>query len=366
MNYGASLQAYALMKTISDFGVKCEIIQYHQNHLDASAINRKIQIIDTEVKDCLRSAMLRTALKRIRANLKTKNEFCKIRCSYISFNKKNYRLSKLVYNKDDINRLKYDIVLAGSDQIWNPLATKGFDDLFFGKGINAYTATYAASGYNPYFDKKQDDNFLSLVRYLDKISVREGILKEFLSENNFESTHVLDPTLIANREIFDNTATDCKISDHYILVYYLGKCEFLEKSIKKISKNLGIDLLVVNGRQSEIYFKGKTINVSSPDEFIGLVKNAEYIITNSFHGVAFSIIYRKRFISFLFNNRDRVCGLLKKLQLSSRILDDKNEALAIEIILEEIDWKAVEKILFEEREKSITFLKAVIFGLKEH
>lgn len=347
INYGAILQVYALQKKIKEFNVKCDVIDYRNITLES--LHRKKKLSEAKnLKQFVRDVLL----------LKNHNlKFDKFR----EFSEKHLIFSRPLHDFDGMVSISnnYDKFVVGSDQVWNYKINK-MDPVYFLKFVNdnSKKVTYAVSfGVNdiPEIYKKK---YIDFLKDFNNILIREKKGREII--NNLiskESNIVLDPTLLVSKEEWYEIATEKKhLKDKYILVYAFSGSKYIMDLAKNISKKTGYKIIWICNSYKKS-FNIKYIKSAGPDEFLGLFKNAEYIITNSFHGTIFSINFNKHFFTELLpetkGTNSRMVDVLELFNLSDRIIND-SEITNIEL---KIDYKKVNEILKYERNRSLMLLK---------
>ena len=206
--------------------------------------------------------------------------------------------------EEDLEKLDIDFWICGSDQIWNTEITRGFNKGFFldfktdGKKIS-----YAVSMGIPELSKENEEDFKRCINQLDNISVREEILIKYTEKfTNKNVTKTLDPTLLLDEKDYDDMILENKYGE-YILIYALGPDERLTQIARKIEKEKNVKIIELNDKRKENYFC-EQVSDGGPKEFLTLIKNAKAIITNSFHGTIFSIIFKKEFYTITRLNRN--------------------------------------------------------------
>jgi len=320
-NYGGILQAYALKKYIEDLGFKV----YHLNPKLKKNIN---------VKELIKGFVY----------YKRNNKFKKYKKKFFKFT----------------NRQDCDYYIAGSDQIWNPQIPFEKRKFFYLNFTNKKKISYAASIGTIFIDEDQSNaaEIRKLVSSFSNISVREETAKKVLSsiiENNIDV--VLDPTLLINPEIWHKHAISKQIKSDYIFTYFLG----LPKNIKEFVDSFALQskCKIINVYYKKIFINElKHENNLSPQEFIGLIKSSRYVITNSFHGVVFSLIFHKKFYVITRGNMNsRIFDLLKKLTLEDRIINEKDILEIKYDINDEINYQKIDTIISKLRIESEIFLK---------
>lgn len=358
-NYGTVLQAYALQKAIDSLeGYQAEIIDYRNDEVDVIS-KRKLLFIRIR-----RLPSYIIGWKRVR-NLKKYEKFLNAKkISFDSFFSDNLIVSKRpfhTYSELGKENHLYDILVTGSDQTWSPKI--GFFPAFFlefGKE-NALRIAYAPSiGVSNLSDDEAKYLNTHLQKY-DAISCREKIGTEELNRvvKGKKVINVLDPTFLLTKDDWNNIAVPPSIKGAYILCYFIGDKNYYREIAKQLSEDLKLPLYFIPVSWKDM---GQGFNLQSeagPKEFLGLIRDARLVLTDSFHGTAFSINYRKSFYSFTkieggknALDNSRLYDILSKLHLENRLCDSLTK-----IEFTDIDYSEAEIILDAERENSFLFLK---------
>ena len=356
-NYGSLLQSIATEKIFKKIGFDTEIINYIPE-------NEKIEnLIDSYIKNSSfwnRNFVTRTTYKMLQ-----KNNIYTMNMKFKEFQKQFLNISDLEYNsKDDFKKNKplADIYCTGSDQVWGAIGSAKYDENYFLDFLdkNDIAISYAAS-----FGKdKICDELLkelpSLTRKYRGILVREDSAVNILEDSGIDNVEqVIDPTLFLNQEDWDNICINKKmIDENYILIYQLHHNKNLEKYAKKVAKITGKKLVRINTSK---YFKfkvGKFVYLPNPGEFLSYIKYADLVLTDSFHGTCFSIIYNKEFIDILPGvTGTRITSLLKVFSLNDRLVKDYND---VSILQKRINYSDVNSKLKKEQSDSMKKLTKVI------
>ena len=320
LNYGSALQAYALQYYISKVAnCRCEIIDYifpNEYHIK----NRKYSF----------SQLLKRKLHFLKLRLKP--SYNQMMDSFKLFGKQEYNLSDKEYKtRSSITKEppKYDFLVTGSDQVWNTKSLSG-DDVFMLSFCKDSTPriSYAASFGIKSIDTLYYPNFKNCLLKYQSISVREDSALEILKDMGVDRSGIVtcDPTLLLSSDDYDKLAVKSKLKfdTPYILVYYLSYAfnpmPGILNTLNYVYDRLGYHVVFLNNVVKG--FRGSYSHISNvgPYDFIHLVKNASFIITSSFHGTVFSIIYRKPFKSISPRSSDgRISELLKKIGLECNI-----------------------------------------------
>ena len=255
----------------------------------------------------------------------------------------------------------FDVVLYGSDQIWRKQKALGdYNPVYFGKNSfnTRHHISYAASmGVLP--DNDTDcEKLKELVSHLEKISVREEGLQHLLQSIGFtDVTLSLDPTLLLSSEQWDKyVPTKAYTGEKYVLVYIFGSNPFDLREIKIFAKEKGLKTIILRGYART---KESATNITSvgPSEFVRFIKNAEYVFSASFHGLAFSIIYGKQFFTSFNSNAGRAESLFNQLGIKGRLLLPK-ASIPDDVI--PIDYTIVRGKLKVLQEGSMKFLTEIL------
>lgn len=324
-NYGAVLQAYALKKYITKLGHNARIINYHH-----------YTIPDGFPKE---------------NNEKRWENFNSFIQKLIDYDEEVYQ------TEEELEKLDIDVWICGSDQIWNTEITNGINKGFFlnfktkGKKIS-----YAVSMGIPELPKEHEEEFEKCIKNLDYISVREETLKKYVEKfTDKPIIKAIDPTFLLEKEDYDELIQENKQED-YILINELGPDDRLIKIAEKIANERNLKIIELNDKKKENY-KYEQISDASPMEYLSLIKNSKVIITNSFHGTVFSIIFEKEFYTITRLNRNsRMENILDIVGMRDRLIDKVEE---IENVKKQ-DYNKAYKNLEIEIEKSRRFLKDVI------
>lgn len=357
-NHGAMLQAYALSTYLRTLGHDVEIIDYNPNLKSQRNLfwqHPKLKKIGLGWLYAF--IMLPKALQSRKRRLnfdKFYNRYLKTTATYYP------NLESLQANPPDA-----DIYIAGSDQIWNTTFRNGKDGAFYldfgSKDIRriSYAASYAITEIQPEwkdFVKNGLSNF-------DAISVREASAITLSKSLGYDAVQVVDPVFLLTKEqwndLIDNdTDTDpltsklSTLSSKYILVYDFMRDGEVQAVAEKIAKGKGLMIYSLYGAS----YADKCFYYSNPLGFIRLIRGAECIVSDSFHGTAFSIIFQKNF--FVVNRSDglntRMQDLLKKYNLSERLVS-KNTPL--EILNSPADYSKVKDAFQQDNQYSQDWLK---------
>ena len=333
-NYGAALQCFALQYFLQQrFGNAC-VIDYRSPIIESQYIESINFGHSTNLTSKIKAA-LGWILRKSRLKKRNK-KFLLFRNTFLS-------LSPTVKTPDNIpNGIK--ILIFGSDQIWSIKD----EDFWWGKGTTASIRkiAFAASA----GDKESNvQYFRKELNQFEAIGVREKSLKQILIKNGFNNVAInIDPTLLLSKKTWDEALPLKRlINDNYLLVYTLREKNKTFEFAQKIAKKKNLKLIEITGGVSRFPNNNRR-ETDGPIEFVSLIKYADAIVTNSFHGTVFSIIFEKPFWTIRLNDGcdNRASNLLEMLNLETRLtsLNDNPEE-------KEIDYSTVrnkKRILIEE------------------
>ena len=346
-NYGAMLQAYALCETINEMGHSCEVIDYRSATIEKQY--KPIQMREIRhPKGFLKSLFMIGHKKRLQREVE---DFV---TNIMKTSKKRYNLKNISSCVDD-----YDVIIVGSDQVWN-LNASGGDTTYLLEFVDddEKRASYAAS----ISMKNLDNEYKSLLKnQLSRykfISVRETDAKELIEKLlDREISVTIDPTLLINREKWLEISHETTEKD-YVLLYMMSVNPDLREYATELSRRKGIPLKYVSlyepkAEGCDMLFAPSVIG------WINLYRNAKYVVTNSFHGMVFSIVFHKKFVYGLTKNagkNTRLNNLLEQIGIGDRVANIED----IDKIDNPIDYVSVETKLVELREDSMEYLKMVL------
>lgn len=339
-NYGGILQNYALQTILRRLGnevITFDLLKYtwvdwsyaFLKNIIKRIIGRKPGVLITPTQKNKREKPLRTFVNK-NINLTTRAR----------------RLSK-----SQIENYHIDALVVGSDQVWRPIYNYCIEDMFlkYAEELDVKRIAYAASfgTDNWEFSQVQTDNCAALAKQFKAISVREdsgvGLCREHLG---VEATHVLDPTLLLSSNEYNELCKDIPKREPFVFAYILDKDEQKAAEIKAFAEAKGLPYFI----------KSAGPNIESTDSielWLSYFRDASYVITDSFHGTAFSINYRKDF--FVYGNEkrgnSRFESLLGLFQLNHRIIEH------IAPNCKAIDWDLVSTIHENEKKRSIVWLE---------
>ena len=353
-NYGAIFQAFALQQVLSRYGY-VEVINYNNSHIGVSfdlvRVKPTVHGLLGIGKDILRLFPRYNVIKKFK-----------------QFIQQNIVLTKSVSMPELQNgELKqYDVYVAGSDQIWNPACINKdcmIDPIYFlsfaPKAARKISYASSIGGYKLSSNEKKQ--FRELLEDFDKISVRERdtqiLLQEVLSK---DVHHVLDPTLLLSKEewLEGLGIEESVYKEKYILLYTVPKVPLIREAVEFFSKKTGLKVVAIDQGLSAGVKVGQQIRDAGPIEFLQLFANAEFVITDSFHGTCFALNFELPFLTISPGvHSNRVESLLSLVGLQHRIIKCEDDFRKLDI---KLDFNGANKNLLKARAESILFLSSTL------
>ena len=349
-NYGAILQTYATQELIKGLGHDVEVIDYHNKKIDTIYNGKKFNFCS------LARYFYRFPLYFIEIFF-----YRMRRKAYHTFVRKNIRMSYSRYLQDNTTSIKgYDAILIGSDQLWNKGITGGFDSVYWGDFVSdtlTRKIAWSICMNNDAFSCEEKDYIVKHLNNFSAISVREKSLQVFLKElTQKEYPQTLDPTLLLSRQQWEYLCKPINESN-YIAVYAVQNEEEAIQFARQIAKDMKKEIVVLRAN-SKYYFSKENKEYCGPDEFLSYIRYADFVVTTSFHGTTFSIIFQKQFVCPIFRKNKRIESLLSLVGLGERMIHTSSEVLN----LSKIDFNKVEILLGQERAASRQFLDSALIN----
>lgn len=341
-NFGSSLQAYALSQILKRYGFESEFVNVSYN---------KLYVLKRRIRNALFHIIYKkSAITRDKIDMFVSNNLSK--SPAVSYE------SLADYSK------KYAAVICGSDQIWS--CVNGVDPLYFLRFVpsNKRIAYAPSIGLND-IRKDLQPNFKQYISQIPNLSVREEKGKDIIKRlTGIDAKVVLDPTLLLTGEDWCELAKseNCENynlnANEYILCYFLGDDRKYNSFVLRLHQITGKKIVYVSFKRKRY----KEQLICSVEGFLTLIKNAAYVLTDSFHGTSFSLNFQKKVAVFerfsdndYMNQNSRIYNILSKLNATNMITDPNNDP---RMFIERLDnWKMVHDKLCEEREDSLKYLE---------
>ena len=363
INYGAVLQLYSLQKSLKDLGYDTEIINYIPNDFNINSIRSILR--NSGLKN--RNSTLKAIANRVILNLKYQNKLCS---SFKKFSDDNFNLSSLC-NDDNWEDAfeKYDAIVVGSDQVWNPTNQLGKVYFLDSDKLECARIAYAADSTSQNVRREDIDRLKNALLKFSAVSVRNIHSQKFVQKiTGNEPQIVADPVVLND---FSEFCKKSKLTEKYAFVYLLGKeinggHTAAIQSIKNKYPDIKIYQAVML-KQNEFTVlddADRLICDCTPDEWLNLIYNSEFVYTDSFHCILFSLKFHKEFLSYYADElrAPRLIALKNQYNLGSRIVSSVDDISKLSSLDYELNFSDIDDIFAHQKEESIKFLKSSMKG----
>ncbi len=313
-NYGAVLQAFALKEYLSSLCDDIEIVDYIPPYFESS--NSGISFF--------KYTLSKSPVRFIK-NLLFYPAVVKRNRGFMNFISKKINPSIIKYSSNDVIN-NYDILIYGSDQIWNGKHTMGPDNIFWGYLTNPKTKriSYASSSSAEFFNEGNFSYVSNALQNFDYISVRENTIKKILQKYTLKDiTLVVDPVLLLSKKEWESKLNLDNINQKYVLVYQIRENPLTIKIAKEYAKKNDLKIVILT---KLVYqkFNRRLNQTATPIQFVNLIRNADLVVTTSFHGTVFSLVFRKNFYTVSINSEidERSLSVLSSIGLTKRLVNE--------------------------------------------
>lgn len=313
-NYGAMLQCYALQEYLRSLGHEVYVVDYRPTYLTNGYLRHS-----------LRHWLARSPWRTVKKLLTEPFLYRKREVRWDGFHAFMTEYLNLYPYDPASTYADFDWMLFGSDQIWNRNLTGGeLDEVFLGKGIECKKATYAASMGVINLDQPTVDLLTRYLPRFEALSVREISLRDALQPLvNKKIEAVCDPVLLLSRSHWERLCRPVSHARPYVLCYNLLQSETCREQAEIVAKARGLDIVEISGKVLPFISEKQCKQQLNPIEFISYFKEASFVVTSSFHGTAFSLIFQKEFyVIGMGHLADRSASLLHLIGLSERLLQN--------------------------------------------
>lgn len=369
-NCGAVLQCYAMQEYLKSMGHDVVVVNYRPDYKKYRYVKYCNPFLTAKKEIEGTKGLTRTAKKYVKKfgrtilNYRGDSEHIRQYTGFQSFCQERLNLTREYLNIEQLIQYppECDVYISGSDQLWNPKLTNNVLDPAYFLQFGAKTITritYAISACE--FNAEEDgETFQDLCALLDHISLREHEGKETIEKLAGKTIEICpDPTFLPDRRIFDTLQPKNIVGvQDYILVYLLSdgtNDTSVIDIVREIKEKTEKRVFVISGPR-RWPFEVTQIQGVLPEEFVYYIRNASFVLCNSFHATVFSILYKKQFLTLSFKNRNsRMKELLNNVDLTNRMLKDIND---LDNLLEDtIDYDKVDKKVKDQHDIGTEYLK---------
>lgn len=345
-NYGSAMQAYAMRILMNNFG-DAELIDYIAPFL----LNRYpvFSIEGESFSEKIKS--FSASLLYFPTLYSKRKKFNDFQTSFLNLHEE--KISNISCMKE-----KYDLIISGSDQVWNTRITK--NDTSFFQDFNDAVPKIAIAVSLGYCDRNDEEVefYKKNIKRFNYVGIREINDYDFVKKCMKEGSKlevIMDPTLLIDKNIWVDMVKDKKESKKYLLIYSFGLSNEMIDLAKKIASERNLEICVLKDYWLKKDSNGfRCFSGCGPIDFLSYIYNADYVLTNSFHGMVFSILFEKDFLSFPYKGTEnRFKSLLEIIQLEKRVFKGTYD----KSFLEKIDYEVVNELIKNKKEQNIETIK---------
>lgn len=352
-NYGGMLQAYATVSMLENCEIPYELIQYEKKRTLVEVVKSMPRLLNGVLLNDKYEAFLKKQGFKKHPEF-AENDAIRMKAFEIFKNQKFTKLSPVFKGYAALceGGKKYSAVITGSDQLWSPAGLPtNYYNLMFVPDDTLKISIASSFGVKeiPWYQKKRTIQYLNRIEY---ISMRENRGSEIVKElTGRDVPTILDPVFfLSKNEWLERIPNKREINEPYIFAYFLGTTQEYRNAVKKLAHDKGMKVVALRHmdqyvEEDENFGDFAPYDVS-PERFLNLLRNAEYVCTDSFHGTAFSILNEKQFVVFnryaensSFSKNSRIDTLCVNFGLESRRY--KNGMDLSDVVKDDIDYKAV-------------------------
>jgi hypothetical protein len=367
-NYGTVLQLYALQEAVKGLGYEYEVIDYspaHPAHENiAQRLIRRVPEFLDHPSDAAQALFLKVAMRHPKRTVK----FRAFLNNHMNIGEKKYKSCEDLESDPPA----YDAFVCGSDQIWNPRCYGNDPTFFLAFAPRPQRVAYAPSIGLSRIQDDQRDTMKSLLEGITHLSVREKAGAEIIKQlTGRKASVVLDPTLLLEAETWSHISSPVNRNRPYILCYFLESDDYARKFVFQLARQNSHDVVFILLNYRDLFYRNIIkIRDAGPKDFLGLIRNASVVCTDSFHATAFSVQFRRPFYSFRrytgnapAQTFSRIENLLETVNLTSRILgrDSAHPREPLAISFSDADTR-----LHEERKRSLEYLSNSLYAATEY
>lgn len=372
-NYGSMLQAYATQKFFDDRNIECENICIDGIKKEIDSRKTRFYMKQIYKPEIFKGTFLRIVKRKVYRNIKGKtfgrNLDIRSRC-FNEFKDRMFKVSKRYKSINELSKecVKYSSIIVGSDQLWLPsnIEADYYTLSWVPQEVNK--VAYSTSFGIPFLPEEQQIKAKEFLSRFQNISVREKSGQDMIKKYaDIDVPVVCDPTLLfTGQDWMCIQKKDRIVKEKYILCYFLGNNKMDREFAKRLREKTGFKIVALLHldeyiKADESYADFTPYDIG-PSELLNLIRNSEYVVTDSFHGTVFSILYGKQFFTSrrvakkgILCTNNRLDSLFETLSISGRLIEGNEDV--IECLTRKIDYDNVYKKLQVLREKSIKYLE---------
>lgn len=361
-NYGSSLQTLATQNYLVKKGCQAEIIDYYPERYTSLGLLKRLK--NKSEKLARNPALLFGARCVISVSyVKKKLVFDSFLKKYIKMTPKTYRTEKELLE----NVPEADAYCTGSDQVWNSYWNEGVDRPLYLSFVpeSAYKFSYAASIGTSKLSDEEKSQVAPLLREYRHITVRENNGVDILSDAGISGTsQMLDPTLLFKADEWNKYTSDKFKNKKYVVTYNLHHDKKIDEYAAKIAAKNNLKVFNISYNFHDIIRKGKLKWCPTVGEYLGLIRDAQYVVTDSFHATVFSLLFHTNFmVIYPEKASSRLRSILKLTGLDERGCDTMPDTALAD---RKIDFSETDAVLARERKNTDKYIDMIISEIRNY
>lgn len=356
INYGSVLQSLATIRVIERLGHNVQIIDY---------LRKDERGLKGTLEQLKQKSEFNSAIKKILYFMLRYPEDFFAERHFDCFRKKYLKLTKRCYSLEDLKTLDADVFMTGSDQVWRPVTNGKLDEAYFLRFVeSSKKVAYSSSFGKTVFSDSELNCYKNWLAEYKGIAVREdaavSIIRKLGIANRFSILdQVVDPVLLLSEREWSEMVPIPNISKQYVLIYQIHKNPQIDEYARNLASKFNIPVLKICTAIHQIKRGERMALLPDLDKFLSLIKNCSYLVTDSFHGSCFALLFHKKFAEILpqIGTASRNESLMRLVGLENRIVTDFS---SFDNIIQDINYKRVDDLLQSERKKSIAIMQRLI------
>jgi len=359
-NYGSVLQTLAYQRFLEQNGCEAEIIDYYPERYTSLGLWKRLK----HKSICLERHPLLLFCARMIISV----SYLRKKIVFDRFLKRNIHLTPvLCRNEAELkkNLPEADGYCTGSDQVWNSHWNEGIDTPLYLSFLpeDAYRFSYAASIGSTRMAESEKRAVLPMLERYRHITVREDSGVSVIAELGLQSRQMPDPVLLFTAEEWGESVSERYKNQQYIAVYNLHHDGRIDQYARRLAAKHGLKIYNISYNLHDIVRSGRLKWCPRVEEYLGLIRDAQYVVTDSFHAAAFSVLFHTSFlVIYPEHASSRIRSLLSLLNMEER---GQENLPATEKIEEKIDFSHADMILEQERNRAVEYLRMVLTEIKE-
>lgn len=359
-NYGSSLQTLATQNFLKENGCNAEIIDYYPERYTSKGLLKRLKYKSEKLEH--------NPILLFGARVIISFSYIKKKIIFDSFLKRYINLTPKTYRSEQElkeNTPPADAYCTGSDQVWNSHWNEGIDSPFYLSFLpeSSYKFSYAASIGNAMLEKQEENAVEPMLKQYNHIAVRENVGVDIMQSMGIKAQQMLDPTLLFTGEQWQKYTSSKFEKKNYVVTYNLHHDKRIDEYASQLAKENGLKVYNISYNLHDIVRKGTLKWCPTIEEYLGLIRDAQYVVTDSFHATVFSILFHTKFMAIYPEQASsRIRSILSLTSLEERGTD---EMPTVAQAMKSIDFTNADAVLKQERGRAKEYITKVLSEISE-